>query len=59
VNKDFVYECHKKRIRVIPWVANEAKLMERLLNDGVDGIISDYPDRLFRVYSKWSRNEMG
>jgi glycerophosphoryl diester phosphodiesterase len=57
VNEDFVYRCHQKGIRVLPWVANQAKLMERLLNYGVDGIISDYPDRLFRVYSKWSRSK--
>lgn len=59
VNEDFVYQCHKKCIQVLPWVVNEAKPIERLLNYGVDGIISDYPDRLFRVYSKWSNNERG
>ena len=59
VNEDFVHQCHKKCLQVLPWVVNEAKLIERLLNYGVDGIISDYPDRLFRVYSKWSNNKMG
>lgn len=53
VTKDFVHQCHKKCIRVLPWVVNEEKLIKRLLNYGVDGIISDYPDRLFRVYSSW------
>jgi glycerophosphoryl diester phosphodiesterase len=54
VNPAFVHCCHEKSIKVLPWVVNEAKMMERLLNYGVDGIISDYPDRLSRVYAKWS-----
>ncbi|HMP09698.1 glycerophosphodiester phosphodiesterase [Hydrogenophaga sp.] len=33
-------------LKVIPWTVNEATDMERLLNWGVDGIITDYPDRL-------------
>jgi len=57
VNEDFVHQCHEKCIQVLPWVVNDEKLIERLLNYGVDGIISDYPDRLFRVYSKWSNTE--
>ena len=54
VNPAFVHCCHEKHIRVLPWVVNEVKTMERLLNYGVDGIISDYPDRLSRVYAIWS-----
>lgn len=33
-------------LRVIPWTVNEASDMERLIAWGVDGIITDYPDRL-------------
>lgn len=33
-------------LRVIPWAVNEASDMERLLDWGVDGIITDRPDRL-------------
>jgi len=59
VNPAFVNCCHEKCIRVLPWVVNEAKTMERLLNYGVDGIISDYPDRLSRVYANWSEQRAG
>jgi len=59
VNAAFVRCCHEKSIKVLPWVVNEAQTMERLLNCGVDGIISDYPDRLSRVYAKWSEQEAG
>ena len=33
-------------LKVIPWTVNEAADMDRLIAWGVDGIISDYPDRL-------------
>lgn len=33
-------------LKVIPWTVNEAAEMDRLIGWGVDGIISDYPDRL-------------
>ena len=59
VDAAFVNCCHKKCIKVLPWVVNETETMERLLNYGVDGIISDYPDRLSRVYAKWSEQNLG
>src|SRR3954469_21920931 len=33
-------------LKVIPWTVNERADMERLIADGVDGLITDYPDRL-------------
>ena len=36
-------------LKVIPWTVNEHPDMERLIGLGVDGIITDYPDRLRAV----------
>jgi glycerophosphoryl diester phosphodiesterase len=36
-------------LKVIPWTVNERADMERLIPLGVDGIITDYPDRLRAV----------
>jgi glycerophosphoryl diester phosphodiesterase len=33
-------------LKVIPWTVNDARDMDRLIAWGVDGIITDYPDRL-------------
>jgi len=33
-------------LQVIPWTVNGSADMRRLLDWGVDGIITDYPDRL-------------
>lgn len=39
----------QKKIRVIPWTVNERNDMRRLKNWGVNGIITDYPDRAYEV----------
>jgi glycerophosphoryl diester phosphodiesterase len=44
LSKDEIRECHKKRMRVIPWTVNEMKEMEVLKSWGVDGLITDFPD---------------
>jgi glycerophosphoryl diester phosphodiesterase len=49
VTPDLVKACHDKGMRVIPWTVNEPAEMERLRSLGVDGLISDYPDRFTRV----------
>jgi glycerophosphoryl diester phosphodiesterase len=36
-------------LKVIPWTVNEPADMERLIGAGVDGLITDYPDRLRAV----------
>ncbi len=49
VTPRFIKEAHKKNFRVHVWTINDEKDMERLLRWGVDGIITDYPNRLKRV----------
>lgn len=39
-------------MQVIPWTVNEEVQMEKLIDWGVDGIISDYPDRLRKVMAQ-------
>jgi glycerophosphoryl diester phosphodiesterase len=39
-------------LKVIPWTVNERADMERLIADGVDGLITDYPDRLRAVLAE-------
>jgi glycerophosphoryl diester phosphodiesterase len=44
-----VKEAHALGLKVIPWTVNNAVDAGRLLADDVDGIISDYPDRVRAV----------
>jgi glycerophosphoryl diester phosphodiesterase len=39
-------------LKVIPWTVNDPAVAERLLEWGVDGIISDYPDRMRPLMEK-------
>jgi glycerophosphoryl diester phosphodiesterase len=41
-----VRACHAAGVRVLPWTVNEAADWRRLIDMGVDGITTDYPDRL-------------
>jgi glycerophosphoryl diester phosphodiesterase len=36
-------------LQVAAWTINEPEQMRRLIEAGVDGIITDYPDRLLSV----------
>lgn len=43
---DQVRQLHAEGIRVVPWTGNEPEDWLRLLDWGVDGITTDYPDQL-------------
>lgn len=43
---ELVRDAHEKGVRVIPWTVNEPADIERVIGLGVDGIISDYPQRV-------------
>lgn len=45
LKKEDIEYLHKRKIRVIPWTVNEENEMLSMRGLGVDGIITDYPDR--------------
>lgn len=49
VDSILIAKAHKKGIKVIPWTVNTVTDMERLLKLGVDGLITDYPDRALNL----------
>jgi glycerophosphoryl diester phosphodiesterase len=49
-----VEQAHALGLRVVPWTVNEPVDMERLLEFGVDGMISDRPDVLRALLEKKS-----
>lgn len=49
LTREAVEEAHALGLRVIPWTVNRTGDMRRLIGWGVDGLITDYPDRLLRV----------
>lgn len=54
-SSDFVRAAHSRGLLVIPWTVNDSAEMAELFDRGVDGIISDYPDRLAAVWARRSK----
>lgn len=46
LDTSFINTAHRDSIRVIPWTVNEQMRASELIEMGVDGIITDYPDRI-------------
>jgi len=49
VTKDLVDKVHEKNMKLIPWTVNDEESMTKLMALGVDGIITDYPNKIKNV----------
>ena len=49
VNEKLIEKCHAQKIKIIPWTVNDPDKMLKLKQLGVDGIITDYPDRAIKA----------
>lgn len=49
VTKWMVRQAHQAGMEVIPWTVDDEPTMDKLIDNGVDGLITDYPDRLRAV----------
>lgn len=49
LSRTVIRELQENSIEVIPWTVNEVSSMQELIAWGVDGIITDYPDRLVEL----------
>lgn len=45
LTKEEVQFCHEKQVKVVPWTINTVEEMKQTKALGVDGLISDYPNR--------------
>ncbi|MBW2656795.1 MAG: glycerophosphodiester phosphodiesterase [Deltaproteobacteria bacterium] len=45
----FVDAAHARNMRVHVWTVNQVEAMQRLIDLGVDGIMTDYPERLVKI----------
>lgn len=50
--KRLVRDAHRAGIEVVPWTVDDPATMHKLIDDGVDGIITNYPDRLRKVMAE-------
>jgi glycerophosphoryl diester phosphodiesterase len=50
VDRAYLERAHRRGLKVMPWGVNEPEEIRRLLDWGVDGLISDYPSRLRSIF---------
>ncbi len=53
LDEEQVRQAHAVGIRVLPWTVNEPDHWKRLIDWGVDGLTTDYPDRLAERLHFW------
>lgn len=49
LSKEKVSQMHQKGMQVIPWTVNDPVAMREVKTMGVDGLITDYPDRYLKL----------
>jgi glycerophosphoryl diester phosphodiesterase len=55
VSKQFVDAAHERNLKVHVWTINDAADMQRLIEMGVDGIMTDYPDQLLNMFGRTTK----
>lgn len=55
INKEDLEYLKQKKIKIIPWTVNSSYDIAKILNLGVDGIISDFPDIVLEVKKKYEK----
>ncbi|MEX0929932.1 MAG: glycerophosphodiester phosphodiesterase family protein [Balneolales bacterium] len=48
VDPEMIALAHSLGMKIIPWTVNDPEDIEKLIDMGVDGLITDYPDRFSR-----------
>jgi glycerophosphoryl diester phosphodiesterase len=52
LTRERLADAKARKLRVVPWTVNQPADMARLVDWGVDGLISDYPDRARAVLAE-------
>lgn len=52
LNRSEVERLQKKGVLVIPWTVNKPQAIQKMMDWGVDGIITDYPDRALAILNE-------
>ena len=52
LTRRFIDAAHNRNLEVHAWTINEEDDMQRMISLGVDGIITDYPDRLLTLLDR-------
>ncbi len=54
LSRDIVRELHDLGIKVITWTINDKKTLQKALDTGIDGVVTDRPDIILKEIAKKS-----
>ena len=57
IDRRFIARAHAHNIQVHVWTINDPDAMQHYLDLGVDGLITDYPDRLLSILQRQPAEE--
>ena len=46
---ELLAEAHGSDLKVVAWTVNDPSQMKRLISEGIDGIITNYPEELIEL----------
>jgi glycerophosphoryl diester phosphodiesterase len=49
VTPELVQKVHQRNMKLVPWTINTTERMKALIEMGIDGLITDYPNLMFEV----------
>ncbi len=52
LSQRFIDAAHKRNLQIHPWTIDDTEEMQRMLEMGVDGIITDRPDRMMELLGR-------
>lgn len=52
ITRRFIRDAHRSGTAVHMWTVNETQDMQRLIDLGIDGLMTDYPDRLLKLLER-------
>ena len=54
INKRLIDKMHREHKKVFAWTVNQPKTAQQLMDMGIDGIVTDYPNRYTGILDKYS-----
>ncbi|WP_374951069.1 glycerophosphodiester phosphodiesterase family protein [Mucilaginibacter sp.] len=55
IDGNFVEQAHAAKLKVLPWTVNDEVSMQKMSDLKVDGMISDYPDKLVSLFGSYQK----
>ncbi|RYE16918.1 MAG: glycerophosphodiester phosphodiesterase [Sphingobacteriaceae bacterium] len=55
IDENFVKDAHKAKVQVLPWTVNTEADMKKMAELNVDGMISDFPNKLVTLFGNYQK----